>query len=31
MKIPVFEGIVIFGKVVYNKDNILGEVHYEHL
>ena len=31
MRNPAFEGIVISGKVVYNKDNILGEVHYEHL
>ncbi len=31
MKIPAFEGIVILGKVVYNKDNILKEVRYEHL
>ena len=30
-QIPVFEGIVIFGKVVYNKNNILNEVRYEHL
>ena len=31
MKNPASEGIVIFGKVVYNKDNILKEVRYEHL
>lgn len=31
MKNPAFEGIVIFGKVVYNKGNILKEVRYEHL
>ena len=31
MKIPAFEGIVIYGKVVYNKNNIIKEVRYEHI